>query len=53
MCQGHITFAEFDASVQGWIAHVRPADPHGGLRAQVLAPFVLLPGSRPGKGQPG
>jgi hypothetical protein len=30
-----VTFAEFDASVQGWINHVRYADT-GGLRKHVL-----------------
>jgi hypothetical protein len=25
-CKGEITFAEFDATVQGWINHVRYAD---------------------------
>jgi len=32
---GHISFAEFDASVQGWINHVRYADTWG-LREHVL-----------------
>jgi hypothetical protein len=32
---GEISFAEFDASVQGWINHVRYADSWG-LRTQVL-----------------
>jgi hypothetical protein len=35
-CDGVISFAEFDASVQGWINHVRSADTWG-LRRQVLA----------------
>jgi retron-type reverse transcriptase len=34
-CAGQITFAEFDASVQGWINHVRYADTWG-LRTYVL-----------------
>ncbi len=34
-CAGAIPFAEFDASVQGWINHVRYADTWG-LRAHVL-----------------
>lgn len=34
-CEGHITFAEFDSSVQGWINHVRYADTWG-LRQHVL-----------------
>jgi RNA-directed DNA polymerase len=33
---GHITFAELDASVQGWINHVRYADTWG-LREQIFA----------------
>ena len=37
-------FAEFDASVQGWINHVRYADSWG-LRRHVLEPFVLSPGT--------
>lgn len=28
-CAGRINFAEFDASVQGWINHVRYADSWG------------------------
>jgi RNA-directed DNA polymerase len=39
-CAGEISFAEFDASVQGWINHVRHADSWG-LRRHVLAPFRL------------
>jgi len=39
---GHISFAEFDASVSGWINHVRYADSWG-LRAQVLNRFVWGP----------
>jgi RNA-directed DNA polymerase len=34
-CAGAIRFAEFDASVQGWINHVRYADTWG-LRQHVL-----------------
>jgi RNA-directed DNA polymerase len=34
-CAGAISFAEFDASVQGWINHVRHADTWG-LRQRVL-----------------
>ena len=34
-CRDEISFAEFDASVQGWINHVRYADTWG-LRRQVL-----------------
>jgi hypothetical protein len=36
---GQISFAEFDASVQGWINHVRYADTWG-LRREVLDRFV-------------
>ena len=38
--KGEISFAEFDASVQGWINHVRYADSWG-LRRHVLEPFVF------------
>lgn len=38
--RGEISFAEFDASVQGWINHVRYADSWG-LRSHVLEPFVF------------
>ena len=37
--RGLISFAEFDASVQGWINHVRYADSWG-LREHVLKRFV-------------
>ena len=37
---GEISFAEFDASVQGWINHVRHADTWG-LRRHLLEPFVF------------
>jgi hypothetical protein len=43
---GHISFAELDASVQGWINHVRFADTWG-LRRSVLFDLVLRPASRP------
>lgn len=36
--QGEISFAEFDASVQGWINHVRYADTWG-LRRSLLSRF--------------
>ncbi len=36
--QGAISFAEFDASVQGWVNHVRYADSWG-LREHVLGRF--------------
>jgi hypothetical protein len=36
---GRISFAHFDAGVQGWINHVRYADSWG-LRAHMLQPFV-------------
>jgi len=35
-CQGAISFAELDASVQGWINHVRYGDTWG-LRASLFA----------------
>lgn len=38
--RGAISFGEFDASVQGWIAHVRHADTLG-LRDHVLGRFEL------------
>ncbi len=38
--RGEISFAEFDASVQGWINHVRHADTWG-LRRHLLEPFVF------------
>jgi RNA-directed DNA polymerase len=44
--QGRISFGEFDAAVQGWIAHVQQADSWG-LRSHVLAPFELQPGFQP------
>ncbi len=39
-CAGKISFAEFDASVQGWIAHARHGNTRG-LRERVLAPFDI------------
>ena len=45
-CAGPLSFAEFDASVGGWINHVRYADTWG-LRQHVLEPFVLNPGDVP------
>ena len=47
MQTGRISFAQFDASVQGWINHVRYGDVGEGLRRHVLQPFVLPPGCRP------
>jgi RNA-directed DNA polymerase len=41
--QGQLSFAELDASVQGWINHVRYADTWG-LRKKILQPH-LAPGS--------
>ncbi len=41
-CASAITFAEFDASVQGWINHVRYADTWG-LRQHVLGIPLLRP----------
>ena len=46
MLDGAISFGEFDASVQGWVNHVRQADSVG-LRAHVLSPFVLPAGAEP------
>jgi hypothetical protein len=51
---GAISFAEFDASVQGWINHVRYADTWG-LRGDARAREILAPGcaqrtSVPGRG---
>lgn len=40
--QGRITFAEFDASVQGWINHVRYADTWG-LQDHMLSRFSWGP----------
>lgn len=40
--EGRISFAEFDASVQGWINHVRYANTWG-LREHVLGRFVWGP----------
>jgi len=37
---GQISFAELDASVQGWINHVRYADTWG-LRKKVFSSFRL------------
>jgi hypothetical protein len=42
--QGRISFAEFDANVQGWINHVRYADSWR-LREQMLGRFVWGPES--------
>jgi RNA-directed DNA polymerase len=41
-CAGAISFAIFDASVQGWINHVRYADTWG-LRRQVFAQPLRRP----------
>jgi hypothetical protein len=46
---GDISFAEFDASVRGWINHVRHADT-GELREHVLGRLVCSPGA--GKAKP-
>jgi hypothetical protein len=40
---GEISFAEFDATVQGWINHVRHGDTWG-LRRHLLGPMRLKPG---------
>lgn len=42
-CNEQISFAEFDASVQGWINHVRFADSWG-LRRHVLKSIRIKPG---------
>ena len=39
---GEISFAELDASIQGWIAHVGHADSWG-LRRHVLDTLVIRP----------
>ena len=39
--EGRISFAEFDASVKGWVNHVRYADTWR-LREQILQPFVQV-----------
>lgn len=41
-CNGRISFAQFDASVQGWINHVLQADSWR-LRERLLAPFTWGP----------
>ncbi|WNM60483.1 hypothetical protein [Candidatus Nitrospira neomarina] len=41
-CEGHITFAEFNSNVQGWINHVRYANTWD-LRRHVLAQPLLKP----------
>jgi hypothetical protein len=41
-CDGQITFAEFDASVQGWINHVRYGDTWG-LRKHLLGQGLKRP----------
>jgi RNA-directed DNA polymerase len=43
---GTIPFAEFEASVRGWINHVGHADSWG-LRQHMLDPFILNPGDVP------
>jgi RNA-directed DNA polymerase len=39
---GEISYAEFDASIQGWINHVRHADSWG-LRRHVLETLAIRP----------
>jgi hypothetical protein len=39
---GEITFAELDATIQGWIAHVAHADSWG-LRRHILETLVVCP----------
>ena len=43
---GQITFAELDASVQGWVNHVRYADSWG-LRAHLFAAHPIRPPKNP------
>jgi RNA-directed DNA polymerase len=45
-CAGRISFAEFDACVQGWINHVRYADTWG-LRKAMWSRLARRPPSRP------
>ncbi len=40
-CAGKISFAEFDASVKGWVNHVRYADTWG-LRTHVLGQGLVF-----------
>jgi hypothetical protein len=46
LCEGRISFAEFDATVHGWINQVRWGDAGEGLRRHVLEPLVLAAGAR-------
>jgi hypothetical protein len=39
-CAGEISFAEFDATVQGWINHVRYGDSWGLRRHMLWKPLV-------------
>jgi RNA-directed DNA polymerase len=50
---GHITFAELDASVKGWVNHIRYADTWG-LRRHVFARlrFTRVPEKFPGATRP-
>ncbi len=48
---GALSFAEFDASVRGWINHARHADSWG-LRRHLLEPLVLKAGDVPGRRPP-
>lgn len=43
---GELSFAEFDASIQGWLAHAAHADSWG-LRGHMLEIFVLKAGDTP------
>lgn len=42
-CIGRITFAEFDASVQGWVNHVRYANTWGLREHQLGQPLIYRP----------
>jgi hypothetical protein len=44
-CNGAISFAEFDASVKGWINHVRYADTWG-LRTHILSKGLIYKKSK-------
>jgi hypothetical protein len=50
---GHISFADFDASVKGWVNHIRYADTWG-LRRHVFAGlrFTMAPTKSQGAARP-
>ncbi|MFY9940940.1 MAG: RNA-directed DNA polymerase [Desulfobacterales bacterium] len=47
-CRGEITFAEFDATVQGWVNHARYGDTWGLRRCVLGKPLKRLRGRMPG-----